>query len=134
MTQSLPTAATERYVPDAEAARALFAPIADKPREIAAFAYLDPEWRLLGVRHSMSGASDGVDAPIREVVSDVIAFGAAAVVMAHNHPSGDTAPSAADFMITRRLSQALQAVGVRLVDHLIVAGDQVSSLRNKGFL
>jgi DNA repair protein RadC len=63
-----------------------------------------------------------------------VAFGAVAVVMAHNHPSGDPTPSIADREATRLLAGALKTLDVRLVDHLIVAGQGVTSFRSLGLL
>uniref|UniRef100_UPI0035CBBBA5 JAB domain-containing protein n=1 Tax=uncultured Sphingomonas sp. TaxID=158754 RepID=UPI0035CBBBA5 len=116
------------------AARALFAPIATASFEVAAFAYLDPEWRLLGMRHVRSNRCDAVMIPVRAVVADALAFDCVAVVMAHNHPSGDPSPSAADFALTRRLARGLDLVEVRLVEHLILARDGCESFRAQGLL
>ena len=108
---------------------------ADAPRLCnAVFAYLDPEWRLLGMRHMPSTGRDAVTVRVRDVVGDALAFDAAAVAMAHNHPSGDPTPSADDHLFTRRLSQALGAVGVRLVEHVVVADGGSASFRALGLL
>jgi len=119
---------------DAAAVRALFAPLAAEPVEVAAFAYFDPEWRLLGLRHARSASSSALDVPMRAVATDVLALDCARVVMAHNHPSGDASPSIADRAATRRLARALDALGVQLVDHLVLAGEQVASFRALGLL
>lgn len=112
----------------------LFAPLADGDREVLGFAYLDPEWRLLGMRHSVPGSADAVDLPLRDVARDAISFGAAQVVMAHNHPSGDPTPSRADIAATRRLAAALDTIGVGLAEHLVLATGGVASLREQGLL
>lgn len=117
-----------------EAVRALFAGLTGSPREIAGFAYLDPEWRLLGLRHSLPGAADCVDLPLHDVARDAVAFGAAHVVMAHNHPSGDPAPSRADIAATRRIARALDALGVGLAEHVVLAARGFTSLRREGLL
>lgn len=113
---------------------ALFEPIATVREEIAVFAYLDPEWRLLGMRHVPSSLTDAVTIPLREIVADALAFDCSAVVMAHNHPSGDPTPSDADYAFTRRLAYALDLVGVRLFDHLVLARDGCESFRRRGLL
>jgi DNA repair protein RadC len=118
-----------RHVPDLAAALALFEPLAHQPREMLAFAYLDPERRVLGMRHTHPGGTAAVLVPVRDVVADAIAFDTVAVVMAHNHPSGDPTPSEADRAVTRRLAQALNAIGVSLVDHVILARDRSASFR-----
>lgn len=117
-----------------EAVRALFSAVADATHEVAGFAYLDPEWRLLGMRHSLPGSADAVDLPLREVARDALAFDAAHVVMAHNHPSGDPTPSRADIAATRRIARALGALGVGLADHLVLTKDSFVSLRERGLL
>jgi len=113
---------------------ALFEPIVTVREEVAVFAYLDPKWRLLGMRHMPSGLSDAVTIPLREIVSDALAFDCTTVVMAHNHPSGDPTPSDADYALTRRLARALELVGVRLFDHLVLARDGCESFRQRGLL
>ena len=123
------------YAVDAEAVvAALFAPLSTERVEVAAFAYFDPEWRLLGMRHARSAQPDLVALPVREVARDPLAFGAVAVVMAHNHPSGDPAPSRADLAATRRLARTLGDLGVELVDHLVLGGSARTSLRERGLL
>ena len=112
----------------------LFAAIATARHEVAVFAYLDPEWRLLGMRHIPSAERDAATISIREVVADALAFDAAAVAMAHNHPSGDPTPSADDHLFTRRLSLALAAIGVRLVEHVVLASGGSASFRAQGLL
>lgn len=117
-----------------DAARALFAPLADAAEEVAAFAYLDPEWRLLGMRHVCSDRRDMVTIPLRAVVADALAFDCAAVMMAHNHPSGDPSPSDADYILTRKLARGLDLVDVQLVDHLVLARGGSESFRALGLL
>lgn len=117
-----------------EAAGDLFAPLAAEPVEVVAFVYLGEDQRVLGMRHARSDSIDTLDLPIRDVAADALAFGAAAVVMAHNHPSGDPTPSIADRETTRLLARALDALGVRLLDHLVVAGNGVTSFRSLGLL
>lgn len=123
-----------RTLADPAAASDLFAPLADEQVEVAAFVYLGEDQRLLGIRHARSVRADALDVPIREVVSDALAFGALGVVMAHNHPGGDPTPSAADRDVTRRLAQALDPLGVRLIDHLVIARSGVVSFRTLGLL
>ncbi len=121
-------------IPDFAAARALFAPIAEEPVEVAAFAYLDDSGALLGLRQLRSTLVELVELSIREVVTDALALGATAVVMAHNHPSGEARPSPGDIAVTRRLSDALGALGIQLHDHLVVTPLRVSSFRQVGLL
>ena len=112
----------------------LFTPIARIGNEIAIFAYLDSAGRLLGTRHVLSERIDVIDVPIRRVAGDALAFGAEQVVMAHNPPSGDAEPSRDDLLATRRVAAALNTLEIRLVDHFVLAGDRITSLRCRGLL
>ena len=113
----------------------LFRHLAACPREILAFAYLDRDSRLIGLRHSASAQIMSARIPLRAVARDVVRLDALRVVMAHNHPSGDPQPSRADLAVTKRLAMALGALGAPLVEHVILArGGGVFSLRGAGFL
>lgn len=125
---------TTRTIDAEDLAVALFAPISDLWHEVAMFAYVDPEWRLLALRITPSNDRDTVQVPIRTIAGDALAFDAAGVVMAHNHPSGDPTPSADDRMLTRRLARTLDGIGVRLIDHFILAGRRTESFRRLGLL
>lgn len=126
--------AAPRRLADPAAAGALFACLADEATEVMAFVYLGSDQRVLGIRHARSGSIDRLVLPIREVAADALAFGAAAVVMAHNHPGGDPTPSSADREATRLLARALATLEMRLLDHLIVARDGITSFRRLGLL
>ena len=112
----------------------LFASIRALPREMAAFAYFDRDWRLLGMRHSPSPAVAEATIPTRQVARDALAFDARWMLMAHNHPSGDWRPSADDVAATTRLARILAAIGIVLVDHWVLAAEGATSLRAAGFL
>ena len=83
------------------------------------------------MRH-VAGGRDHVAISIRTVAADALGFGAVAVVMAHNHPSGDATPSARDVAFTRALAAGLRTLEVVLLDHLVIAGEQATSLRAQG--
>ena len=123
-----------RRIADAQAAGALFAPLAEEEVEVAAFVYLAEDQRVLGMREVRSESRETFDLPIRAVVADALRFDARGVVMAHNHPSGDSTPSAADREATRLLARALDPLGVRLIDHLVVTRHGVTSFRTLGLL
>lgn len=112
----------------------LFAGVAAERSEVVALVYFDPEWRYLGARHAASSHPGEVTVPIREIVREVLALDARLVLMAHNHPSGDHRPSEDDLAVTSRLARTLDAIGVRLVDHLILGRDGCTSLRDEGYL
>ena len=123
-----------RRIADRGAASDLFAPLADEQVEVVAIVYLDRDQRVLGMRHARSSSNSVLDLPIRAIAADALAFDAAGVVMAHNHPSGDPTPSVADRDATRRLARALQVLDVRLLDHLVVARGGIASFRALGLL
>ena len=130
----LETAAPPRRIADPAAAGTLFAGLARERTEVAAFAYLGEDQRLLGLRHARAELPDRIELPIRAIVADVLALDALAVVMAHNHPSGDPTPSTADREVTRMLARTLAPLGVRLIDHLVLARDGSTSFCALGLL
>lgn len=125
---------TPERIADSVAASVLFAPLSREPQEVAAFAYLAADQRVLGLRHSRSGSVARLTLSLRDVAADALAFGATSVVMAHNHPSGDPTPSAADRDVTRLLARTLAALDIRLLDHLIVTLTGTISFRRLGLI
>jgi DNA repair protein RadC len=103
-------------------------------REVFAAAYLDGRHRLIDHGELFFGTIDGAEVHPREVVKEALLHNAAAVMVAHNHPSGTVDPSAADRAVTARLKQALALVDVRLLDHIIVGGNQTLSLAARGWV
>jgi DNA repair protein RadC len=91
---------------------------------------LDTRYRLLSVRLVSVGSLDASIANPREVFREALLAGAAAVVVFHNHPSGDVRPSKDDVQLTIRLRDAGEVVGVHLVDHMILADTQYCSMRD----
>ncbi len=108
--------------------------LAGAEREIFAAALLDTRHRLIHYVELFYGSIDGAEVHPREVVKQVLRLNAAAIILAHNHPSGDAEPSAADRAVTARLKQALALVDVRLLDHVVVGGRQTVSLAERGCL
>ena len=99
--------------------------------EVFGMILLDNKHRILGTRELFRGTIDGCSVAPREVVRAVLECNAAAVVLYHNHPSGNTEPSSADVALTQTLKQALDLIGCRVLDHLI-AGETVTSLSQRG--
>lgn len=96
--------------------------------------YLNQQNQLIAHETLFTGSISCTEVHPREVVKRALHFNAAAVILAHNHPSGDTSPSQADMTITQRLVQALQLVDIRVPDHLIVGGTQILSFAEHGLL
>ena len=108
--------------------------LAGLEREVFAAAFLDTRHRLIEYVELFQGTIDGAEVHPREVVRQALRCNAAAVIVAHNHPSGTTDPSAADRAVTARFKQALALVDIRLLDHVIVSGWASLSLAMKGFI
>ena len=102
--------------------------------EVFCCIYLDNRHRVLCFEELFRGTIDGTSVYPREVVKDALASNAAAVILAHNHPSGVAEPSQADERITRRLKSALELVDIRLLDHLIVGDGSTTSLASRGLI
>jgi DNA repair protein RadC len=96
-------------------------------------AYFDGTGGLIDL-HLSEGQRASISFPLRRIVQSALAADAAAVMLAHNHPSGDTRPSLADREMTRKLAAALRPLDIRLLDHLIFAGDEVAGFRALGLL
>lgn len=103
-------------------------------REVFSCLFLDNRHRLIACEELFQGTVDGASVHPREVVKRALAHNAAAVILAHNHPSGVAEPSQADELITVRLKDALGVVDIRVLDHLVVAGAKVVSLAERGLL
>lgn len=108
--------------------------LGNEGREHFEVAFLDAQHRLLAVERLFSGTIDGAHVSPRIVVQRALAMNAAAIILAHNHPSGSPEPSAADEAITSQLKRVLQLVDVRLRDHFVVTGDQALSMAGRGLL
>ncbi|MFD2231361.1 RadC family protein [Alkalimarinus sediminis] len=102
-------------------------------REVFAVMMLDNQHQLIQFRELFYGTIDGASVYPREVVKAVLEVNAAAVIFAHNHPSGNSEPSQADKDITKRLSNALGLIDVRVLDHFVV-GETSTSFAERGLL
>jgi DNA repair protein RadC len=112
----------------------LRAQLRDREHEVFCCLHLDNRHRLIAFEELFRGTIDGASVHPREVVKSALARRAAAVILAHNHPSGIAEPSRADEAITLRLRDALALVDIRVVDHLIVGGPDCTSLAERGLL
>lgn len=102
--------------------------------EIFGAIYLDSRHQILAIVDHFTGTIDGAEVHPREIVKAALAQGAAAVIFFHNHPSGNTEPSAADRAVTARLKQALALVDVRVLDHFVIAGTDYTSMAARGWV
>ncbi len=107
--------------------------LAGFPHEVFACLFLDNRNRVLAFEKMFYGTIDGASVYPREVVRMALKKNAAAVIFAHNHPSGVAEPSQADEQITKRLKDALALVDIRVLDHFVI-GDEVVSFAERGLL
>lgn len=103
-------------------------------QEVFACLFLDNQHRVIKFEELFRGTIDGASVYPREVVKKALAVNAAAVILAHNHPSGLAEPSQADIRITDKLKSALLLVDIRVLDHMIVGDGEVLSFAESGIL
>jgi DNA repair protein RadC len=112
----------------------LLARLRDRPHEVFCCLYLDNRHRVILFEELFRGTIDGTSVYPREVVKQALSVNAAAVILAHNHPSGIAEPSQADERITKRVKSALELVDIRLLDHLVIGDGTSTSLASRGML
>jgi DNA repair protein RadC len=105
-----------------------------QPREVFGALFLDTQHRLIAFREIFLGTIDCASVHPREVVRETLTLNAAAVILAHNHPSGVAEPSGSDVRITERLKQALGLIDVKVLDHVVVSPTAAVSLAERGLL
>ncbi|NYT46906.1 MAG: DNA repair protein RadC [Candidatus Methanofishera endochildressiae] len=104
------------------------------PHEVFACLFLDNQHHILKYEELFTGTIDGASVYPREVVKKALQHNAAAVIFAHNHPSGISEPSQADKLITDKLKQALNLMDIRVLDHFIIGDGQPYSFAEHGLL
>ncbi len=106
----------------------------DRQREIFVVIYLDNRHRIIEYEELFTGTLNGASVHPREVVKNVLFHNAAAVIIAHNHPSGIAEPSQSDMLITKKIQDALKLIDVTLLDHLIIGDGNYVSLSDRGMI
>ncbi len=114
--------------------RYLRARLREYPYEVFACLFLDTRHRVIVYEELFRGTVDGASVHPREVVRRALQHNAAALILAHNHPSGVAEPSQADRRITRRLSEALALVDIRVLDHVVIGDQESVSFAQRGWL
>jgi DNA repair protein RadC len=112
----------------------LLAKLRDRPHEVFCCLYLDNRHRVIRFEELFRGTIDGTSVYPREIVKQALSLNAAAVILAHNHPSGVAEPSQADERITKRVKSALDLVDIRLLDHLVIGDGTTASLASRGMI
>ena len=102
--------------------------------EVFALLLLDSKHRVIGFRELFRGTLDGASVYPQEVVKIALEHNASAVILVHNHPSGDPEPSQADRKLTTTLKDALNMVGTRILDHVVVGYEGCVSLAERGYV
>lgn len=108
--------------------------LAGQEREVFMVLYLDNQHRLLESETLFAGSVNHVQVHPREVMKSALRFNAAAVVLAHNNPSGDPEPSQCDRNITGRLKEVLALVDVKTLDHLVIGSEDIVSFAERGWV
>ncbi|MBL4574403.1 MAG: DNA repair protein RadC [Gammaproteobacteria bacterium] len=106
----------------------------DCQSEIFSCLFLNNQHHIVKLEELFRGTIDGAAVYPREVVKRCLYHNAAAVILAHNHPSGIAEPSRADIAITKKLSTALELIDVRVLDHLVIGNSMVVSFAERGLL
>ena len=104
----------------------------DYEHEVFAVVLLDSKFRIIGFFELFRGSVSTTTVYPRELVKLALSHNAAALVMAHNHPSGDPTPSLADIRLTKTLQEALALIDVKVLDHIVVATHGTTSLAERG--
>ena len=112
----------------------LITQLAGYEHEVFCCLFLDQRHRVIDFRRLFRGTIDGCSVHPREVVKMALFLNAAAVIFAHNHPSGVAEPSRADLALTKRLQDALALVEVQVLDHIVVGGAETVSFAERGLL
>lgn len=112
----------------------LITKLAGFEHEVFAALFLDAKHQLIQYVEMFRGSIDSASVYPREVVKEALHHNAAAVIFAHNHPSGNPEPSQADKILTQRLKEALMLVEVRSLDHIVVGGRQTVSFAERGLI
>lgn len=118
----------------ADTANYLRLELAERPHEVFAAIFLDNRHRVLAFEELFQGTIDGASVYPREVVRYALQYNAAALIIAHNHPSGVAEPSMADEHITKRLKDALALIDVRVIDHIVVGTEGSVSFAERGLI
>jgi DNA repair protein RadC len=108
--------------------------LASRKEEAFVCIWLDAQHRAIAIEEPFRGTLTQTSVYPREIVKAALRFNAAAVIFAHNHPSGVAQPSQSDELLTRNLKEALSLIEVKVLDHFIVAGNQAISFAERGLL
>jgi len=112
----------------------LTARLREHHNEVFACLFLDNKNRVIEYEELFFGTIDGASVHPRQIVQRALSHNAAALILAHNHPSGIAEPSQADRQITHRIREALSLLDIRVLDHLVIGDGEISSLAELGWI
>lgn len=108
--------------------------LASHDREVLSVAFLTTRHKVIAVEDLFAGTIDGAEVHPREIAKRALEHNAAAVILAHNHPSSSLEPSAADRALTARVKESLRLLDIRLLDHFVVSTEGYTSLAARGWV
>jgi len=111
-----------------------FSPLAEEPRAVVIATYMDNKHRVLSIEEVSRGTLTASLFEPRAILQGALLANAAALIMVHNHPSGDPKPSAEDLSVTKALKQLTDLLPIRLLDHIIIGRKSYVSLQDSGHL
>lgn len=123
-----------RITRTSDAGRYLLPRLQDEKVEVVLMLCLDSKRNIINCTEMGRGVVNSTETSIRRIVETALKSKAVSVILAHNHPDGLALPSTEDDAVTHQVNQALSLIGIRLLDHIIVAGDDYVSYRDSGFL
>ena len=112
------------FIKNSEDAYSVLKYIGKRKQEHVVALFLNSRFEVISKKTICIGTLDGVNVLPRDIIIPALEFNASSVVLAHNHPSGDSTPSGEDIEITRRINSALELVGLTLLDHIVVAKNE----------
>ncbi|MDC0948865.1 DNA repair protein RadC [Gammaproteobacteria bacterium] len=128
------TELSQSFTHPTDAAELLMHHLYGRDQEVVCGLFLDTRHRRIALQDLFYGTVNGAAVYPREIARRALVLNASAVIIAHNHPSGDAEPSRADGQVTRQLHQALTLVDVRLADHIVIGGGRWVSLAERGVI
>jgi DNA repair protein RadC len=105
-----------------------------KDREVFSVLFLSPSLKLIKYREMFFGSFDAATVHPQQIARDALLCNAASIIIAHNHPSGDAEPSEQDKVVTKMVCDALNLIDVKVLDHIIIAGNEYTSFAETGLL
>lgn len=124
----------EEFSSPRDSEKFLIAKYTNSTREVFSVLFLNNQHKLIAHEEIFLGTISSCEIHVREIAKACLRYNAASVILSHNHPSGLPDPSQADIVVTRQTTEALRLIDVKVLDHIIVAGNQALSMADKRLL